>query len=265
MWSVENIGFANYQGLQIEATRRLQGGVYFQGMYVHSKNVGATGSAGGVTYAGELTNSTATDRFNTRYDRGDLPGARRDRFLLTGIFPLPFGRGRRMGSERRGVPQAVLGGWELSTVSLVQSGPFLTPTMSPGLDVSNTDLAGRRVTARPDRFGNGNLADPTRNQYFDRSAFAAPPKGAGRFGNSGAGVLVGPGTISIAAGLAKTFAISERLRLRLEGTFTNFPNHPNFVSPVTNISSPLFGKLTTVQSAENGGNRTGQVGMRLDF
>jgi hypothetical protein len=29
--------------------------------------------------------------------------------------------------------------------------------------------------------------------------------------------------------------------------------------------SPSFGKLTTVQSAENSGNRTGQVGVRLDF
>src|SRR5262249_31095229 len=155
-----------------------------------------------------------------------LSGARRDRVLLTSIVPLPFGKGRRFGSGWRGMPQAVLGGWELSTVSLAQSGPFLTPTMAQLLDQSNTNLGSRTFNVRPDRIGNGNLENPTPDRYFDKAAFAPVPVGAGRFGNSGAGVLIGPGTIAIAAGMSKTFAITERARLRLEGTFTNLPNHP---------------------------------------
>ena len=54
--------------------------------------------------------------------------------------------------------------------------------------------------------------------------------------------------------------------MRLEATFTNLPNHPNFLSPEVVVSTPAtFGKLTDVQTAENSGNRTGQVGLRLDF
>ncbi|HEV8416248.1 MAG TPA: hypothetical protein VGQ49_21830 [Bryobacteraceae bacterium] len=69
----------------------------------------------------------------------------------------------------------------------------------------------------------------------------------------------------IAAGLSKSFSLTERLRLRMEGTFTNLPNHPNFLPPNVNINNPAFGKLSSVQSAENSGNRTGQVGIRLEF
>jgi hypothetical protein len=43
------------------------------------------------------------------------------------------------------------------------------------------------------------------------------------------------------------------------------PNHPNFAQPVVVINHPLFGKLTSVASGENSGNRTGQVAARLDF
>jgi hypothetical protein len=84
-------------------------------------------------------------------------------------------------------------------------------------------------------------------------------------GNAGAGILEGPGTVAISAGLAKVFRIAEKLRLRIEGTFTNLPNHPNFAAPSVSVNSPEFGKLTSVYPGENGGNRTGQVAARLDF
>ena len=123
----------------------------------------------------------------------------------------------------------------------------------------------RWKVARPDRIGNGNLDEPTRDHYWDATAFRPVPAGAGRFGNAGAGILRGPGTVAFAAGLAKTFSLTERLRLRLEGTFTNLPNHPNFLPPIATTNSPSFGLRTSVQSAENAGNRTGQVGVRVDF
>ena len=72
--------------------------------------------------------------------------------------------------------------------------------------------------------------------------------------------------MAVSMGMAKIFAITERARLRLEGTFTNLPNHPNFAPPATNISTPgTFGRTSTVQASENAGNRVGQVALRLDF
>ncbi|MGH9429461.1 MAG: hypothetical protein ACRD2L_24510, partial [Terriglobia bacterium] len=69
-----------------------------------------------------------------------------------------------------------------------------------------------------------------------------------------------------AGGLFKSFSISERLRLRVEATFTNLPNHPNFANPGLFVDRPnSFGKITSVQSQENSGNRVGQIGARLDW
>jgi hypothetical protein len=58
----------------------------------------------------------------------------------------------------------------------------------------------------------------------------------------------------------------ESLRLRSEATFTNVLNHTNYPPPATNVSDPAtFGILQSQQSAENAGNRTGQLALRLDF
>jgi hypothetical protein len=266
------LGFANYQGLQTELSRRFKAGSFFQASYTVAKDVGnaaGVNSSFALNFPQEAPSNNpgiVTDRFTTGLDRGDLGGQRRHRFLLTGILPLPLGKGRLVANQLHGLAQILAGGWDLSTVTLLESGPFQTPSMSAGLDQSNTNLVSRSGLGRPDRIGDGNLPNPTPDRYYDLSAFARPPVGAGRFGNAGVGILRGPGTIAVAAGLSKTFAVTEKVRLRLEGTFTNLPNHPNFAPPNVNISQPTsFGKTTSVQSAENSGNRTGQVGVRLDF
>jgi len=118
---------------------------------------------------------------------------------------------------------------------------------------------------RPNRIGDGNVAHPTPDHYFDIGAFAAPPANAGRIGNGGVGILTGPGTLAISGGLAKAFALGARARLRFETTFTNLPNHPNFAPPAADASTPAtFGRTTSVQTAEGAGNRVGQVSLRLE-
>jgi hypothetical protein len=254
--SIENLWFSSYQGFRTEFTHQFRNGLMFQASYVLSKNIGDAGAVGGGGRYGTILqlplegNVGVTDRFDTRYDRGVIGPSRAQRFLLTGLFPLPFGLGRTWGSNWSGIRQGVLGGWELSTVSLVQTGPYQTPHLSGG-------------GPRPDRIGNGNLTDPTPDHYYDESAFV--PAAAGGLGNAGAGILEGPGTVAISAGLAKTYAITEKLRFRLEGTFTNLLNHPNFAPPIVLLNNPQFGKLTAVQTGDNGGNRTGQVSARLVF
>jgi hypothetical protein len=67
-------------------------------------------------------------------------------------------------------------------------------------------------------------------------------------------------------GLAKVFPITEFVHLRFESTFTNVLNHTNFAPPATQIdNTTTFGQLTAATVAENAGNRTGQLALRLDF
>jgi hypothetical protein len=105
----------------------------------------------------------------------------------------------------------------------------------------------------------------SRARYFNLAAFSPTPAGAGRFGNAGVGILQGPGTAVVSMGVAKQFSITEKVHARFESTFTNVLNHTNFAPPVTAIDSATFGALTGPQTAENAGNRTGQVALRLDF
>jgi hypothetical protein len=266
--SSENLGFANYQALQTELNRRLKSGPFFQASYTWAKSLANYGGDAPPGFAPEVIYGTAVaDRFSLRNERGDVAGTRRHRFLISGVYELPVGVGKPFLAHMNPVFNGILGGWQLSTVTLIQTGPFLTPTYSAGLvDPANVNIFNRGSLLRPDRIGSGNVSNPTPDHYFDINAFTAPPANAGRIGNSGVGILVGPGTVAISGGLAKTFAVNERVKLRFEATFTNLPNHPNFAPPAIDVSTPAtFGKTTTVQTAENAGNRTGQLSLRLTF
>jgi hypothetical protein len=141
----------------------------------------------------------------------------------------------------------------------------VTPRIGSALDQSNTNGRFRDRATRPDHVGNGKLTNPIPKAWFDVTAFPATPKGAGHFGNSGVGVL--EGTIAITGGLFKNFSVAEKLKMRIEDTFTNLPNHPNFaLNPFQLfVDRPGFAQITSVQDQENSGNRVGQVGVRLDW
>jgi hypothetical protein len=266
--SSENLGFANYQALQTELNRRLKNGLFFQASYTWAKSLANYGGDAPPGFAPEVVYGTAAaDRFSLRNERGDVAGTRRHRFLISGVYELPVGAGKPFLAHMDPVLNGLLGGWQLSTVTLIQTGPFLTPTYSAGLvDPANVNIFNRGSLLRPDRIGNGNVSNPTPDNFFDVNAFTAAPASAGRIGNAGVGILVGPGTVAVSGGLAKTFAVSERVKLRFEATFTNLPNHPNFAPPATDVTTPAtFGKTTTVQTAENAGNRTGQLSLRMTF
>ena len=118
--------------------------------------------------------------------------------------------------------------------------------------------------SRPELIGNPDVA--TGGPIWNANAFALVPKGAGRYGDEGVGVVEGPGTIAVAAGLSKYFSLFEQARIRFEATFTNALNHPNFAVPAAVLTAPsTFGILTTVQSAENSGNRVGRLSLRVEF
>ncbi len=261
-----NAGFSNYQGLAVEATQRLSHGLYFQANYTWAHNISdAQGDAPNGFTSENLLFTPSYDQFDLRAARGNVAGMPRQRFLLTGTYQVPFGPGRSWKSGSSIVNEA-LGGWNINTVTLIQTGPFLTPTVSPTLDQSNTDIVGRGgITARPDSIGiSPNTASG--EDLWNLNAFAPTPAGAGRIGNAGVGILEGPGTIAVSAGLSKIFPIKERTRIRFEATFTNALNHTNFAPPASDISSPsTFGILQSAQTAGQGGNRTGQLALRLDF
>jgi hypothetical protein len=264
--SLDNLAFANYQALQLEFNHRSNHGLFLQTSYTLAKNL--TNAEGDIpTGFAQEYGAVVSDRFSLSSNRGNDVGTRRNRFLANVIYELPFGRGRTFLPNLGPVANAVLGGWQISTITLFETGPFLTPAVSAINDPANINDSGRQIISiRPDQVGDGNVSNPTPDHWFNINAFVATPPNSGRQGNAGVGTLVGPGTVASAVGLSKAFQLGERARLRLEGSFTNLFNHPNFAPPGTDISSPAtFGVTTAVQTAENAGNRTGQLALRLEF
>jgi len=263
----ESIGTQSYHAGIVEFTQRASHGLTFQANYTFAKNISdAQGSDAPSAYAGEEPYAVIiADRYNIKYDRGNVVGMPRQRFLLTGTYQLPFGTGQALKGPHFLNP--VIGGWILSTVTTMQTGQWLTPTMPANFDQSNTNMIVRGTggaIARPDCVGNP-YANQSSQNFFNPSAFSLPPDNAGRFGSCGLGILQGPHMIDVDMGLAKRFNIGERCHVRFEATFTNSLNHTNFAPPAMNITSPSFGVLQSALPQGSGGNRTGQLALRLDF
>jgi hypothetical protein len=261
LYSTLNAGESNYHAFEVEATHRMQHGLYYEANYTYAKNVADNQGDAPSSFAGEVNYGLPiTDRFNVKRNLGNVEGTRRNRMLLTGVYQLPFGNGRKYMNANR-LTDAFLGGWDVTTITLLETGPWLTPSISSSADQSNTNVVNRGALLRPDRVPNG-TADAVK---YDGQSFLATPAGAGRFGNAGVGVLQGPGTATVSLGVAKQFLLTERVHARFETTFTNVLNHTNFAPPITAIDNSLFGQLTGPQTAENAGNRSGQAALRIDF
>jgi hypothetical protein len=264
IYSTENAGNQNYQAMQVEASHKSSHGLFFQADYTWAHDISDAQGDAPAGFGGETNYGlSVVDRFDIGLDRGNVAGERRHRFLLTGTYQLPFGQGHPWSSSSR-LANGIFGGWSLNTVTLLETGAYLTPTISCSFDQTNTNPVAAGSVCRPDLVGNP--AGHVPGQEFNLNAFAPTPAGAARIGNAGVGILEGPGTIAVNGGLSKIVQLHENLRLRFEATFTNVLNHTNFALPATNVSNPsTFGVLQSAQTAEYGGNRTGQLALRLDF
>jgi hypothetical protein len=272
-----------YNSFQVELNRRFSGGLSFTTAYTLAKNLADNAGPNPSSFAGETGGGRVTNSLDRRGDRGDVYATRRHRSITTLVYEIPVGRRRHFLSGMSRAADAVVGGWSISSIVTLQSGPYLTPTMSGG-DPSGTN-APNRGTQRPDRIGEGSISNPTAAMWLDRNAFVCPgrtaganqfncsigvvagrdPAPLGRFGNSGVGIIEGPGSFSWNAGVSKRFALNERAGVKLEGTFTNVTNHVNLGDPQLNITNNSFGSITSARGGEFGGGRTGQVSLRVEF
>ena len=152
------------------------------------------------------------------------------------------------------------------TITLLETGPWLTPSISGSFDASNTSAQNRGALLRPDVVSHNYSSGRSHKHYCNPAAFSATPATAGKFGNAGVGILQGPGTATVSLGVAKSFQITEGSHIRIESSFTNVMNHTNFAAPATQIdNAATFGVLSAATTEENAGNRTRQFALRYDF
>jgi len=165
-----------------------------------------------------------------------------------------------------GLFDAVLGGWEFSTIFALESGRPFTPTV--GTANRSGALAGNWF---PNIVGNPAVANPSVQQWFNPLAFQVPA--AGTFGNAGRNILRGPGIISVDFSLGKNFRIPlprETGTLQLRFDAVNGLNHPNFDVPNAGIGTSNAGTITAITGNYNSnlnpfGPRRLQLGARFSF
>jgi hypothetical protein len=255
--SNENGGNQIYHALSLEVQRKWNHGLSFQSAWTWAKNIADVDEQGNTEGGPVIENTYSRSR-----ERSDVQFNPRHRWFAQGVWELPAGNGRRY-LNKAGPANWVFGGWQLTATYAIQTGEFLTPVFA-GSDPSNTSTLG----GIPDRAGNGNLLASQRNiaRWFDATAFLVPPANSGRFGTSGRGVISGPGRNVFNAGLFKTFKPLERVSVRIQATYQNVLNHPNFGNPNLNISTPAaVGTITGQGSREGSGSRNGLLGIFLDF
>ena len=115
-------------------------------------------------------------------------------------------------------------------------------------------------------------------KILNSAAFTSPP--VGQQGDFGRNVLRGFGAAQTDVALQRQFRLAEQVGLRFRAEFFNVLNHPNFGSPINNLTSPLFGHST--QTLANslgsgganggfnplyqiGGPRSVQLALKLQF
>ncbi len=240
-------GDSIYHGLVASVRRRFERGLEFGASYTFSKSiddmsVDPIGAASGGALS--ATNSrTPTDVHNFRLDRSRSDFDNRHVFVGQGVFELPFGRGRKWGSNWHGVVSHVLGGWSTTGIFLYESGePFTINSgrrTQNGFKVSRAQLIGpmpdSSLKSVPGVEGpvlwnvTPSLDSNNCKQVIDTpSFFCIPPPGDPGMGRN---VAQGPGFWNFDFGVVKDFSVTERVKLQFRSEFFNLFNHPNFEDP----------------------------------
>jgi hypothetical protein len=250
---------SNYNSLTIAVNKHFSHGLQFQSSYAFTKNLSNGAGYAPSAFTGEA-GGRVTDPQNINLDYGNVAFTRRHRFLTTFVYDLPFRAHNPLLSR-------VLGGWQTAGVLLFQTGPYLTVTAS-GADPMGTNFPNLEGAGRADIVPGVSWLPQTQSigAWVNPAAFAVPANNIGRPGNASIGSVIGPGTQAVSLSLFKTVRIKESSAVQLGAAASNLFNHPNYGTPSLNIaSSSTFGKITSLQSQENGGPRSLQLTARITF
>ncbi|PYV41478.1 MAG: hypothetical protein DMG06_16990 [Acidobacteria bacterium] len=227
---------ANYNSLGVKLSRRFSRGLTYLVGYTWSK---AIDSGSGIRTLGADTlfpqNSycLSCERSLSIFDVNH-------RFVTSLLYELPFGKSKTFLNQG-GLVNALLGGWQLSSIITIQSGFPLT------VQDGNVSLAGGFFD-RPDATGiSTELArsQRTTDQWFNTAAYVQQADGT--FGNVGRNTVIGPGITNWDFSTLKDFHFTEGKYLQFRFEAFNILNHPIWGDPDTYFPDNTFGKIRSTR------------------
>lgn len=251
---------SEYHGVYVSMNRRWSEGLQFGVAYTYSSYYSdgdeslALGFTGGSPQIPQDYGNLAAEWSRSVFDRPH-------RLVVNWIYEVPWFEGGFVGSP---VMRQVFGGWQLAGVMQTQSGqPF---TILTGVDSNGNGGGGDRPnrgsgSLTPDP-ATGNLRTFTNNgAYVTTLGTNGLPIAFGLGnGNVGRNELRGPGFTNWDIALSKRFRLWGTHALAIRADFLNAFNQDGYGNPVSNMTSPDFGKNTN-----NWGNRSITLGASYQF
>ena len=251
---LDNGADSTYHGLQATIRKRFDSaGLLFQGGYTLSKSLDnlstdpvAATSGGGLTATAART---PVDGRNYRNERGRSDFDQRHVINMSGIYELPFGKGKLFFKDAGKVVNTLFGGWSLNGIYTYQSGePFSVRSgflTANGTAQSRATLApGVTTLPRAKQQEKAGVIGPV--FFANASQFAVPAPGQLGLGRN---IFQGPSYWNIDAGISKGFQLSERFRLTFRTEMFNALNHVNFRNPRdASVGSPAINSTVFAQA-----------------
>jgi len=259
-----SIGSSAYSAFQVKVQHSMSNGLTFQANYAWSKGTGNVGNSGTQTFAESQSGNSAAptggiDYVNINNNHGLLDYDVANRFVLSGTYELPMGKGKLLNTPNR-VVNEFIGGWQVSTAVDLQGGMPWAPDCetnpsgfsNPGtlngrcnrvpgepIELPKSDqhyYDGKQSLTLPD----GRTIVPAVNTYmkWNPDAFSEPTvtmaNGAvleDQYNLGSTPITIGslrtPGVQNVNCSVVKMFPINERMGFELHVNATNALNHAN--------------------------------------
>lgn len=252
---IVNNGSGDYHSGQIRLEKRFSRGFTTLVSYTWSKFLVRD------SFLNEVDN-----QFERRLSDADIP----HRIVVSGIYELPFGRGRKWGQSWHRAVDTILGGWQAQGIWQAQQGRPLTI----GNVYYNGDITRLKTTVNSSRVDStvfdisgfyftdaavqtNGVVDPNKQRNDPRIQLSGnyrtlPSRFAG---------FRGTGLNMADLSVSKNFSFTETIKLQLRGEFLNAFNTPFFDNPNLTPNNANFGRVTS----QNNLPRDVQIGLRLVF
>ena len=233
-------GFSNYNGLQMKIEKKFSGGLYVLNSFTWSKSIDNAaghlevfnGDNSRVNYR-DLKNEKGVGSYNQPFNN-----------TTTLVYHLPYGKGQKFGASAHPVLNGIAGGWRLTMINTMTSGPPVNLNYAPTTQLSVA--TGGAPTYRPNLLGDFMAPEGQRNidNYFDKNNVVSPTDPRYPFGNAGRNIARGYAFYQADLGLHKAFPLwKESRQIEFRSEFFNLLNHTNFGIPNNTRTSSAFGTI----------------------
>jgi hypothetical protein len=275
--AISSIGRSNYHAMLLSLRKRYSGGTQFDINYTLSKSEDMGSQVERGSAFGNFSNGGSSgfliNSFDPELNYGTSDFDVRHQMNINGLAELPFGRGKRWGSNANNVVNAIIGDWSVAGLMRLTSGFPFNVANCRSCWATNWNLTGNAMLVDPNRLPEtettlnavDNRPSPFVNASDALTYFRRQLPGEAGIRN----LLRGDGYFTIDTSISKSFAlgISDH-RLRFRWDIFNVTNTPKFDVGQLSVTPDVagFGRYNgTLATCDAQAGRCMQFALRYEF